>query len=185
MTCLSTSTTMRRMNVHPPNRPTGMGIFGSILLLIGAIMLLALLAMRDRPLGGAIPRLIDRQPTVWFGLSLLILMGGIAVLRQEHEASPDWKPTRPGRRFRRASVYTRPNCPLCDTATDVLLHYTPYLPPIEFIDIEGRPELADRFGNCVPVLELDGRVRFRGKISEPLLRRLIEGTPPARDSETS
>ena len=41
------------------------------------------------------------------------------------------------------------------------------------------PHLVDRFGKCVPVVELDGKVRFKGRINEILLRRLIEGSPPA------
>ena len=47
---------------------------------------------------------------------------------------------------------------------------------IEEIDIAGAPELEEQFGTSIPVVEIDGIVRFRGRVSELLLRRLIEGT---------
>ncbi len=44
---------------------------------------------------------------------------------------------------------------------------------IDEIDINERPELLDRYNTCVPVVEIDGKVRFRGKVNEVLLLRLI------------
>jgi hypothetical protein len=46
------------------------------------------------------------------------------------------------------------------------------------VDIDRDPELVARFSTCVPVVELDGKVRFRGRVNEVLLRRLIAATPP-------
>jgi predicted thioredoxin/glutaredoxin len=41
------------------------------------------------------------------------------------------------------------------------------------VDIDAEPELREKFNTCVPVVEIDGKVRFRGKVDPILLRRLI------------
>ena len=41
------------------------------------------------------------------------------------------------------------------------------------VDIDADSSLADKFGECVPVLTVDGKLRFRGKINEILLQRLL------------
>jgi hypothetical protein len=43
------------------------------------------------------------------------------------------------------------------------------------IDIDTDPALRAEFDTCVPVVEIDGRVRFRGRVDEVLLRRLLRG----------
>ena len=48
------------------------------------------------------------------------------------------------------------------------------MPPIEVVDIDEDPELVRQFGESIPVVEIDGRVRFRGSVSAELLGRLIE-----------
>ncbi len=69
-----------------------------------------------------------------------------------------------------AVLYTRKSCQLCDEAKETLDMYGF---SIEEIDIDQRPELFDRYNTCVPVVEIDGKVRFRGKVNEVLLLRLI------------
>jgi hypothetical protein len=66
----------------------------------------------------------------------------------------------------------------------VLAKYKRQLPRVEEIDIDRDPKLVERFTTCVPVVEIDGKIRFRGQINELLLRRLIEFAPP-RDGQTS
>jgi len=41
------------------------------------------------------------------------------------------------------------------------------------VDIDAEPELREKFNTCVPVVEIDGKVRFRGKVDPILLRRLM------------
>ena len=60
----------------------------------------------------------------------------------------------------------------------MLERYSVYLPQIVTVDVDSDPELVARFSTCVPVVEFDGKVRFRGRINEFLLRRLIAATPP-------
>jgi hypothetical protein len=43
------------------------------------------------------------------------------------------------------------------------------------VDIDRDPALVERYGHCVPVVEIEGRVRFRGRVNEMLLRRLLRG----------
>ena len=65
-------------------------------------------------------------------------------------------------------------------ARETLEKYRDSLPPPIEIDIENDPALHARYSTCIPVVEMDGKVRFRGRINEILLRRLILATPPKR-----
>jgi len=44
---------------------------------------------------------------------------------------------------------------------------------LDEIDVDQHPELKQQFDTCVPVVEIDGKVRFRGQVNEVLLLRLI------------
>lgn len=68
-------------------------------------------------------------------------------------------------------LYTRTGCHLCDEAHATLLQHG--LRPT-LLDIDDDPALREQFNTCVPVVEIDGRVRFRGKVDPVLLRRLLE-----------
>jgi glutaredoxin len=67
-------------------------------------------------------------------------------------------------------LYTRKGCHLCDEAYQILVRHE--IIPHE-VDIDADPVLRERFTDCVPVVEMDGKVRFRGRINAVLLRRLI------------
>ena len=67
-------------------------------------------------------------------------------------------------------LYSRDGCHLCDIAAEVLSRN---LLTFEVVDIDGHVELYERYNECVPVIEIDGRERFRGRVDELLLRRLI------------
>ena len=68
-------------------------------------------------------------------------------------------------------LYTREGCHLCDDAELLLLKHG--LVP-EIVNIDANDELKSRFGMSVPVVEIDGRVRFRGRVNAVLLRRILE-----------
>ena len=59
------------------------------------------------------------------------------------------------------------------------------LPEPELIDIDDDPELQQRFGDSVPVVELDGQVRFRGAVQPELLQRLIDAAYQRQQSAES
>lgn len=67
-------------------------------------------------------------------------------------------------------VYSRAGCHLCDEAGEVLRKYG--LSP-EFVDIDADTVLRERYTHCVPVVLIDGKERFRGRINEVLLKRLL------------
>ncbi|MEX2185591.1 MAG: glutaredoxin family protein [Pirellulales bacterium] len=68
-------------------------------------------------------------------------------------------------------MYTRIGCHLCDDARELLVRYG--LEP-ESVDIDADPQLRERYDTCVPVVEIDGVERFRGRVNEILLRRLLQ-----------
>lgn len=67
-------------------------------------------------------------------------------------------------------LYSRAGCHLCTDAEQLLLQHG-LLPTV--VDIDQDPTLQERFDTCVPVVEIDGKVRFRGRIDALLLRRII------------
>jgi glutaredoxin len=71
-------------------------------------------------------------------------------------------------------VYTRSGCHLCDDAKKILERHG--LNP-QLVDIDADPELQTRFNECVPVVVIDGRESFRGRVNEVLLRRMLKRRP--------
>ena len=72
-------------------------------------------------------------------------------------------------------VYTRENCPLCDKASAFLeTERKRFGFALEWIDIAADAELTARHGEWIPVVEIDGTVRFRGRINPVLWRRLMK-----------
>lgn len=67
-------------------------------------------------------------------------------------------------------LYTRGGCHLCDDARQLLGTFG--IVPAE-VDIDQDEALREQFNECVPVVEIDGKVRFRGRIDPLLLRRTL------------
>jgi glutaredoxin len=67
-------------------------------------------------------------------------------------------------------LYTRRGCHLCDDALAVLRRHG--LAP-RLIDIDADAQWRERYNECVPVVEIDGKERFRGRVNEILLSRLL------------
>ena len=164
----------------------GQARFGVLLLAVGLSVLG--LAAWDNSSGGLpwdMPRFWHGQRTTCLWLAVACVAFGLfVVVRGPREAAPaagrfGWQATRPGRRFRSVTLYTREGCHLCDEAFELLQSYSAYLPPIQEVDIDADPALRQQWDISVPVVEIDGKVRFKAHVSEMLLRRLIEGSPPA------
>ena len=68
------------------------------------------------------------------------------------------------------TLYTRTGCHLCDDAHALLVRHG--LRP-RLVDIDADPELRERYNHCVPVVEIDGQERFRGRVNEVLLKRIL------------
>ncbi len=155
-------------------------VFGSAAVYLGALILLVAICEEAGAGLPALPRFWYVHRPVLIGLGILMIPVGIAVQAGRPVAEKRWKPAVAGRRFREVRVYSREGCHLCDDAVEILWSamYQPYLPVPEIIDIDEDPELQAKFDVLIPVIEFDGEIRFKGRIDENLLRRLIEGTSP-------
>jgi glutaredoxin len=58
-------------------------------------------------------------------------------------------------------VYTRPDCHLCEVACEVLEAYG--LRP-QKVNIDSDSGLVERYGWVIPVVFIDGKERFRGRV---------------------
>lgn len=139
-----------------------------------AASILAVLIFCDRTGFSAID-----MPRIWHasrGIHLLLCgaMFLTAAMLLKSPA-PDRLAERQGRPlFTCCRLLTRRDCKLCDEALETLLHFQHALPSIDVVDIDGDPQLVRQFGESIPVVEIDGRVRFRGRIDWRLLQRMIE-----------
>jgi glutaredoxin len=67
-------------------------------------------------------------------------------------------------------LYTRVGCHLCDDVLELLRAHG--VEP-QVVDIDADPELRALHHEWVPVVAIDGQVRFRGTIEPRLLKRLL------------
>lgn len=67
-------------------------------------------------------------------------------------------------------LYTRQGCHLCEDALAILIAHG-FVP--KTVDVDQDAALRERFNECVPVVEIDGKIRFRGRVDAVLLRRLL------------
>lgn len=81
--------------------------------------------------------------------------------RQRHEAM-------------RVVMFTRQGCHLCEEAWQLLqAEQQRHGFRLEQTDVDQVAELAALYGDQVPVVAVDGKVRFRGRVNPVLLRRLF------------
>ena len=69
-------------------------------------------------------------------------------------------------------LYTRPGCSLCVKMKAEIERAgleRPYT--LEEIDIDGDPELVARWGESIPVLEIAGKLAFKGRLSAAELQK--------------
>jgi glutaredoxin len=90
-----------------------------------------------------------------------------------------WDWLRPARRSRERAgrhvlFYTRNGCHLCDEAWQVVTAARGrHGFALERVDVDTDPALAAEHGECVPVVVIDGKVRFRGRVNAVLLARML------------
>jgi glutaredoxin len=71
-------------------------------------------------------------------------------------------------------LYTRRNCHLCDSAWKHLeARQRRFGFQLEAVDVDDDPKLVASFGEDVPVVTINGTVRFRGAVNDLLLMRLL------------
>lgn len=76
----------------------------------------------------------------------------------------------------RITLYSKPECHLCDHAKAILGRLsTEYDLIVDVIDITTDQRLWDRYRDVIPVVALEGGPTFVSRISEYRLRRALEG----------
>lgn len=71
-------------------------------------------------------------------------------------------------------MFTRTGCHLCEKAWKILeLARQKYGFILHTVDVDADPELVSKYGDCVPVVLVNGKVRFRGQVNPVLLARLL------------
>ena len=72
------------------------------------------------------------------------------------------------------TVYSREGCDCCVTALVLLGQYQKsHGFAIEIVDVDADPQFAEKYGLSVPVVFLNGKERFKGKVNPALLDRLL------------
>ena len=154
-------------------RPTLQAVAGSLCLGLATVLIMLAVIGRTTKLD-FMPRSWHSTPALWYLVIFILFLAGVALLWSQRERrDPDAiAGTRPV--FQKVVLYTRNNCPLCDEAKILLAEYGRQLPLIEEIDIDADPRFKEKYDTCVPVVEIDGKLRFRGRVSRVLLERLID-----------
>ena len=71
------------------------------------------------------------------------------------------------------TLYTRPQCCCCQSAREVLKDYQE-TNGFTFEEVDASdPALEALIGPTVPVIAVDGKVRFRGEVNRVLFERLL------------
>ena len=84
-------------------------------------------------------------------------------------------PTRPEIGRMSFTVLTRETCGCCEKALAILKRFQyEHSFTIETVDVDSDPALAAEHGGSVPVVMLNGKVRFRGVVNPVLLERLLK-----------
>jgi hypothetical protein len=74
-------------------------------------------------------------------------------------------------------LYTRQGCHLCEQAWVQLEEARRrYQFTLRQEDVDNNSQLQREYGECVPVVVVNGRVRFRGVINPVLLKRLFQAS---------
>ena len=70
----------------------------------------------------------------------------------------------------KVAIYSKPDCPLCDDAKEVLLAVRQRVPfDLEEINIESDPALFEQFKYDIPVVFVEGRKAFKHRLDPKTL----------------
>ena len=85
----------------------------------------------------------------------------------------------------RVTVYTRKDCCCCHTAINFLNEAAQRLRfIINLVDIDADPDLVAAYGLSVPVVAINGKVRFRGVINPVMWNRLLAAEDTSKRSKS-
>jgi len=84
----------------------------------------------------------------------------------------------------RITIYSKPDCHLCDRAKDVVERCRSKADfTVEVIDISQDPELFERYRNDIPVILLDGREIARHFVRERQLLKLLSKSTNTKEGD--
>lgn len=167
------------MTSEPLNQSIN-AVLGTIFLVVGGVLALLIFVDRWTEIQLQFPRIWYTSRSFHVALCAAFFTLGWWTHRKATEEPP--KPVKP--LFESLRFYTKPNCSLCDEALVVLSRFKDELPDPEMVNILDDPELVEKHGEEIPVIELDGTIRFRGIVSEELLKRMITARKEQRIRET-
>ena len=76
---------------------------------------------------------------------------------------------------RQVTVYSRQGCTCCDKAmAELETAGRRFQLNIQLVDIDSDPVLTAEHGLHVPVVAIDGKVRFKGQVNPVLLERVLK-----------
>lgn len=88
---------------------------------------------------------------------------------------PRWLSGRKRRDDLTVVMYTRTGCHLCDDAWSELSRLqATYQFALSAQDVDANAALIAQFDQCVPVVEVNGKVRMRGRFNAVLFQRLLD-----------
>ena len=77
------------------------------------------------------------------------------------------------------TLYGKPGCHLCDDARAAVERVTAHRAvPLEQVDVSLDPVLNARYGERIPVLELDGETVFEFFVDEGVLQQRLDRVGP-------
>ena len=80
----------------------------------------------------------------------------------------------------KVTLYSKPDCPLCDEARDALERVRAGLPfDFEEVDITSRASLLEQYGERIPIVAIDDRETFEYFVDERELERRLTAAPEA------
>lgn len=79
--------------------------------------------------------------------------------------------------------YSREGCHLCDDAlAEIRQLQKKHGFTLEVLDVDTSKQWQADFGNCVPVVQVNDKVRFRGRFNRVLFQRLLDARPDPKKS---
>jgi len=158
---------------------------GTALLLIGTIGAVLIYIDRSGNSDLNLPMFWYRTRSLHLFFCVAAFVGGAVLLRNPHAfpAEDDSHDETHSPVFRSVVVYSRPGCHLCDEAIEKLERHASQLPDITEVNISGDTQLEQEHGEWIPVVEVDGRIRFRGQIDDTLLQRMIDAAARRKNND--
>ena len=80
-------------------------------------------------------------------------------------------------------MLTRAGCHLCEEAWHILESARQqYGFNLQTVDVDADPDLVAQYGECVPVVLVNGKERFRGRVNPVLLARLLRAETKRKET---